>query len=85
MIWGKTHRVTNARVAAGVLLGGPSLDHFDMLSAIVNWVEKGNTPDSVIATGPAFPGRTRPLCAYPKHAQYVGHGDTENASNFRCE
>ena len=21
--------------------GGPALDHFDMLSAVVNWVEKG--------------------------------------------
>ena len=26
--------------------GGPSLDHFDMLSAVVNWVEKGDAPDS---------------------------------------
>jgi feruloyl esterase len=65
--------------------GGPSLDRFDMLSAVVTWVEKGSAPESVIATGPAFPGRSRPLCAYPKHAQYVGHGDTEDATNFRCE
>ncbi len=65
--------------------GGPSLDHFDMLSAVVNWVEKGVAPDSVIATGSAFPGRSRPLCAYPRHAEYAGHGDTENASNFRCD
>lgn len=65
--------------------GGPSLDHFDMLSAVVDWVEKGTAPDSVIATGKAFPGRSRPLCAYPKHAQYSGSGSTENAKNFRCE
>lgn len=65
--------------------GGQSLDHFDMLSAVVNWVEKGDAPDSVIATGSSFPGRSRPLCAYPKHAQYVGHGDSEDARNFRCE
>ncbi len=65
--------------------GGPSLDRFDMLTAIVNWVEKGNAPDSVIATGRAFPGRSRPLCAYPKHAQYKGHGNTEDADNFSCE
>lgn len=65
--------------------GGPSLDHFDMLSAVVNWVEKGVAPDSVIATGPAFPGRSRPLCAYPKHAQYTGHGDSEDARNFTCQ
>jgi len=65
--------------------GGPALDHFDMLSAVVNWVEKGSAPDSVIATGAAFLGRSRPLCAYPKHAQYTGTGDTQDARNFRCE
>ncbi|HEV2133544.1 MAG TPA: tannase/feruloyl esterase family alpha/beta hydrolase [Terracidiphilus sp.] len=65
--------------------GGPSLDHFDMLSAVVNWVEKGVAPDSVIATGRTFPGRSRPLCAYPKHAQYTGHGNTEDAINFTCQ
>jgi len=64
--------------------GGPSLDHFDMLSAVVDWVEKGTAPDSVRATGAAFPGRSRPLCAYPKHAQYTGTGDTQDARNFRC-
>ena len=65
--------------------GGPALDQFDMLGAVVNWVEKGIAPDSVIATGKAFPGRSRPLCAYPKHAQYTGHGDSNDASNFRCQ
>ncbi len=65
--------------------GGPALDQFDMLGAVVNWTEKGIAPDAVIATGNAFPGRSRPLCAYPKHAQYTGHGDTNDARNFRCQ
>ena len=65
--------------------GGPSLDRFDMLTPLVNWVEKGTAPDSVIATGDAFPGRSRPLCAYPKHAQYKGSGNTEDAKNFTCQ
>ena len=65
--------------------GGPALDRFDMLSAVVNWVEKGIGPDLVIATGKAFPGRSRPLCAYPKHAYYMGNGDREDARNFRCQ
>jgi feruloyl esterase len=64
--------------------GGPALDQFDLLSAMVNWVEKGIEPTSVIATGKAFPGRSRPLCAYPKHAQYKGQGDAEDAKNFEC-
>jgi hypothetical protein len=65
--------------------GGPALDQFDMLSAVVGWVEKGAAPDSVVATGKAFPGRSRPLCAYPKHAQYSGNGNSQDASNFRCQ
>lgn len=65
--------------------GGPSLDHFDMLTAVVKWVEEGTAPERVIATGAAFPGRSRPLCAYPKHAQYTGSGNSEDAKNFRCQ
>jgi feruloyl esterase len=62
--------------------GGPSLDHFDMLSPVVDWVEKGAAPDFILATGQAFPGRSRPLCAYPTHAQYTGSGDTQDAHTF---
>ena len=65
--------------------GGPALDHFDMLTAVVKWVEKGTAPDAVIATGQAFPGRSRPLCAFPKHAQYTGTGDSQDARNFQCQ
>ena len=62
--------------------GGQALDQFDLLGAMVSWVENGVAPASVVATGKAFPGRSRPLCPYPKHAQYRGEGDTENAKNF---
>jgi feruloyl esterase len=65
--------------------GEATLDRFDMLTAIVDWVEKGRAPDQVRATGAAFPGRSRPLCAYPKHAQYTGQGDPESADNFACQ
>ena len=65
--------------------GGPSLDHFDMLSVVVDWVEIGAAPHSVIATGRAFPGRSRPLCPHPKHAQYTGSGDAQDANSFRCQ
>ncbi len=65
--------------------GSATLDRFDMLSAVVDWVEKGVAPDRVVATGPAFPGRSRPLCPYPQHAQYKGQGDTNDASNFVCQ
>ena len=65
--------------------GGPAaLDTFDALSAIVRWVEQGVAPESLKATGRAFPGRSRPLCAYPLHAHYKGAGDPEDAANFEC-
>ena len=65
--------------------GGPeTLDRFDALSAIVDWVEHGTAPESLTATGRGFPGRSRPLCAYPLHAQYKGQGDPEDAKNFEC-
>lgn len=65
--------------------GGQALDQFDMLSPVVDWVEKGTAPKSVIATGRAFPGRSRPLCPYPQHAQYKGSGNTEDANSFECK
>jgi hypothetical protein len=36
--------------------GTATLDSFDMLTAVTNWVEKGTAPDYVVATGKAFPG-----------------------------
>ena len=65
--------------------GGTALDSFDLLGAVVDWVEKGIAPDAVIATGRAFPGRSRPMCAYPNHAHYKGSGDMEDAKNFMCQ
>jgi feruloyl esterase len=64
--------------------GGPALDQFDLITAMVSWVEKGSAPTSVTGTGKSFPGRSRPLCPYPKHAQYKGQGNTEDAANFEC-
>ena len=63
--------------------GGPALDTFDSLTAIQDWVEEGKVP-AIIASGTAFPGRTRPLCAYPKFPQYKGNGNPEDAANFNC-
>lgn len=80
--------------------GGPATDQFDMLTPLVNWVEKGQAPDSVTASArgagnaggvnadvPAgwAANRTRPLCAYPKVARYNGTGSIEDAANFSCQ
>ena len=79
--------------------GGPSAEQFDMLTPLVNWVEKGVAPDSVTASArgagnaggvnasvPAAwsPARSRPLCPYPKAAKYKGSGSIEDAANFSC-
>ena len=64
--------------------GTATLDQFDMLTAVTEWVEKGTAPDSVVATGRAFPGRSRPLCPSPKFAHYKGQGDPEDAGNYEC-
>jgi feruloyl esterase len=64
--------------------GAAALDSFDLLGAVVDWVEKGTAPDFVTATGRAYPGRSRPLCAFPKFASYKGMGDVEDGKNFEC-
>jgi feruloyl esterase len=64
--------------------GEATLDRFDLLDPLAAWVEKGVAPDSVTATGMAFPKRSRPLCPFPQHAHYKGTGDSESASNFEC-
>jgi feruloyl esterase len=64
--------------------GTATVDSFDMLSAIVDWVEKGKAPDSVVAKSRTAPARSRPLCAYPAHAQYNGSGDPQDAASFSC-
>jgi feruloyl esterase len=72
--------------------GGPSCDQYELFEALVDWVEKGIKPDSVVATvdpdNSEVPSdwsidRTRPLCAYPAVPVYK-RGDIEDASSFSC-
>ena len=96
--WDALNRVNEGRAAAFARLfavpgmnhcaGGPSTDRFDAFGALVNWVEKGVEPDQILATaGPAtpWPGRTRPLCAYPSQARFRGVGNLETADSFVCQ
>lgn len=78
--------------------GGPATDQFDMVDALVAWVEQGVAPESIVATarGPGAnvpnpevpadwsPSRTRLLCPWPAVARYGGAGDIESASSFAC-
>jgi feruloyl esterase len=67
--------------------GGPGPGTFDTLTALEHWVEKGVAPEQMESThfdDNGNPDRTRPLCAYPKVAQYTGSGSIDDAANFTC-
>jgi feruloyl esterase len=65
--------------------GEATVDRFDMLDPLVAWVEGNVPPDSIIATGKGSQPRSRPLCPYPRHAQYRGLGDPDSAASFECQ
>jgi feruloyl esterase len=65
--------------------GGYSLNEFDALPALVDWVEHGAAPDRIIANRRAADGsvtRTRPVFPYPLRAAYDGSGSVDDAANF---
>ena len=79
--------------------GGPGAWQTDYVDPLVRWRESGEAPERIVATQPgavsmphldaeqqAEPGRTftRPLCVYPKLAQYDGTGNPDEAASFRC-
>ena len=80
--------------------GGPGAWRTDYVDPIVKWTEQGEAPERIVATHPGepmsfahlrpsrepVPSRpfTRPLCVYPKLAQYDGEGDPDDESSFRC-
>jgi hypothetical protein len=66
--------------------GGIGPDRHDPVTAIINWVEKGKAPETIIANRAVDNKvvRTRPLCPYPQVARYKGTGSIDDAANFRC-
>lgn len=65
---------------------GGGLKDWDRLAPLVNWVENGVAPDTIIASQNLSGGltRTRPLCPYPSQAQWNGSGSSDDAANFAC-
>ncbi|KAK7956555.1 uncharacterized protein PG986_005777 [Apiospora aurea] len=63
----------------------------DALVALMEWVEKSQAPESIVAT--KFRNdtvgvgvvRQRPVCKYPGQAHYSGSGDIHNATNWACK
>jgi feruloyl esterase len=70
-----------AHCAFGV---GP--DRHDPVTAIIDWVEQGKAPDTILASKVVNNQvvRTRPLCPYPQVARYKGSGSIDDAANFSC-
>jgi feruloyl esterase len=66
--------------------GGAGPDQADFMTAIAEWVEQGNAPDSITARAvrDGAVTMTRPLCPHPQAAQYKGEGDTDDAGSFEC-
>lgn len=69
--------------------GGPGPNVFDALTPLVQWVEAGVAPETIVATKfvadtPPAVQMTRPLCVYPKVARYKRSGDSNAAANFVC-
>lgn len=68
-------------LAPGVGHCGGGTSPQNPFGVLVDWVENGVEPDTILAAGG---GRTRPLCPYPQTAIYDGVGDANDAASFRC-
>ena len=57
------------------------------LQDVVNWVEHGQAPATILATGGVDPSTSqptqRPLCAYPYLSEYVS-GNPDSLSSYSC-
>lgn len=95
--WDRVHARYGARTDGAVRVmpvpgmahcgGGPATSSYDILAALTDWVERGRAPDTLVATaGPdtPWPGRTRPLCSWPRVARYRA-GNPERAESFVCD
>ena len=65
--------------------GGDAPNVFDPVTAVIDWVEAGKAPATLLATQrrPDGTERSRPLCPYPQAARYLG-GDADRAESFAC-
>jgi feruloyl esterase len=58
---------------------------WDSLTALEQWAEGDAAPANQVTTDTVgVPGRTRPLCDYPKWPHYNGTGDVNAATSFTC-
>jgi feruloyl esterase len=63
--------------------GANTFDSFDLLTPLVNWVEQGTAPATVVASRRTPAPAQRPMCPYPAYPHYVG-GDVDKAGSYEC-
>jgi feruloyl esterase len=70
----------------GEELPEPPTPQNDLLLAMVDWVEQGRAPASMVASklSEGKVTMTRPVCAWPQVVRYKGRGDTNSAASFIC-
>jgi hypothetical protein len=65
--------------------GGPGHQPQGAFDTVVNWVEKGIAPESLLAARNVQGAtQTRPLCPYPAVATWDGKGPQGEASSYSC-
>lgn len=79
----------------GHCFDGKGFTNADFVDAMDRWVDAGQAPEHLVAERPANllfalagipakPLKTRPVCAWPKTAHYLGKGSQDEASSFVC-
>lgn len=90
--WFAANKAANPEFASSRFYAIPGMAHcgegplevFEMLTPLVEWVENGKAPGSIVASDWLGTGLGRPLCPWPQYARYKGTGDTRDAANFQC-
>jgi hypothetical protein len=63
---------------------GVGYSTIDWLTPLVDWVENGREPGSLIGKSILSPTSTRPICRYPEVSRYNGTGSIDDAASFTC-
>lgn len=67
--------------------GGTGPQPQNLFDYLVNWVENGVAPKTILSSKDLGGGmtQTRPLCPYPYVAVWTRHGSTDDGTNFVCK
>jgi len=63
--------------------GSNAFQRFDLLDAIVHWVEKDEAPEAVVSERLMPSPARRPMCPWPSFPRY-GNGDVTRPESFSC-